>query len=532
MRIKQAYVGASYFRSAFLAKWGLKYYYTAREPAVFFGIYKNQRQKLLNHQSYALAVWAGSDAMQIKPDFASKLRNSPNIRHIAISSFISKDLDIHGIPHTILPITPEDYSLFKPAPLGDCIYMYLLPKKLKFYGADTLAAIKKELPNIKVITAGVGDHTRLELSKIYKKCFMGVRPVPHDGMSNTVIELGMMGRRCIWNGKSPNAIPFTNTKSIIDAIKAEHKKIGESNRLLSKKMSTFVDIGDSWLDITPDMLLTKPRYNKIEVHKQSGRRLKIKNATKPAKRSFVMKQIERIKEEATPSYVSVIINTYKEDETILRQAIESYISQMGVSTQVIISTVVGDTAVKIAESYQGVEIFQSEEPGIYQQLNNALEMVSGDWFVYASGNDIAKPNKLYNEVECCRRNNKLICYSDFVIVDHKLKMIKKRMFHPYDPEMHLKGNYVNDCALMHRSILDKFKPFNWQKWGNHAYYDFWLRVYRQIGDVFCYNQSFEWFYRMSPTSSHVVRAQDTAKKLANKKIRNELTVFHRQLRKR
>ena len=531
MRIKQAHVGVSYFREAFLKKWGLSSYRSEHEPAIFFGIYKNQRNKLLQHSGPAIAVWAGSDASQIKPQFAIHLRKRANIKHIAISSFISHDLDVHQIPHTTLPITPEDFSLFKPTPLGPCIFMYLPKKKLKFYGIDIYNEIRKELPSIKIITADIGEYTRSQLVGIYSKCFMGIRPTPHDGMSNTVIELGMMGRRCVWNGNAPNAIPFTDAKSIIKAIRKEQKRIGETDQALVEKMSSFVDIGDSWLDIDFDPAKTIRRPKVRHKSKSFPKRENRPRVVRIPKRRFVMNHVEKMKQESGTPKVSVIINTYKENPLILRQAVESYLKQKGVSLQLIISSVDGDPSWELAKEY-GLDFASIPEPGIYQQLNHAISLVKGDWFAYASGNDIAKPNKLIHEIQCCRDNDKLICYSDFVIVDHNLNPTKKRIYYQYDPEKHLTGNFVNDCAVMHRSILDRFKPFNYLKWGNHAFYDFWLRVYGQIGNVFAYNQSFEWFYRTSPTSSHVVRGRDITKKLANKKLRNELIDYHKRLRRR
>jgi ribosomal protein L24E len=152
-------------------------------------------------------------------------------------------------------------------------------------------------------------------------------------------------------------------------------------------------------------------------------------------------------------------------------------------------------------------------------------MVKTDWFSYASGNDVAAPTKMINEIECCLKNGKKICYSNFYHTDKDLKVTRTTDFYKYDYKVHLKGNFVNDCATIHKSILDKYMPFD-ITWKNHAYWDFWLRVYEGEGDVFCFNPNPEWYYRVSKNSKHIQRSRNPEKIKQNKKMKYKMLQSH------
>jgi len=226
-------------------------------------------------------------------------------------------------------------------------------------------------------------------------------------------------------------------------------------------------------------------------------------------------------------FVSVIMNTVGEDPDVLRTAIKSYLKQNNTHVQLIISTIEDDPSIPIADEYR-LAISASPEKGIYEQLNHALQYIKGDWFCYASGNDVASPDKLFDETRLCIENKKLICYSDFKIVNEKWETIGSRHFHEYDIGRHLQGNFVNDCAMIHRSVIDRFAPFD-LRWGNHAYWDFWLRVYKALGNVFVYNRRAEWFYRVDGRNQHIQRKSDPEKKRANKELAEKLLAYHKKL---
>lgn len=226
---------------------------------------------------------------------------------------------------------------------------------------------------------------------------------------------------------------------------------------------------------------------------------------------------------------TVIINTYNNPVHILQQAIESYVSQKNITNlQIIISTVAGDSSIALAKQYN-LDLSVCPSPGIYKQLNYALQFIKNDWFCYASGNDVACDTKIYDEIQCCINNSKQICYSNFYITNEHLKIVKIKNCGPYDIKRHLKGNFVSDCSLIHKDIINQFTPFNYEQWGNHAYYDLWLRVYKARGNVFCYNDKPEWYYKLYDDSQHIKRQQNPAKQLINQNIKAQLIKYHENI---
>jgi len=84
--------------------------------------------------------------------------------------------------------------------------------------------------------------------EFYKRSFIGLRLTQHDGLPNTVIELGLMGRRCIYNGDLINAINWRNIQDIIKIINTEKLKIGQINIQMANKMANSLNLDNSWLD--------------------------------------------------------------------------------------------------------------------------------------------------------------------------------------------------------------------------------------------------------------------------------------------
>jgi len=212
--------------------------------------------------------------------------------------------------------------------------------------------------------------------------------------------------------------------------------------------------------------------------------------------------------------VSVIINTINENPEKLKKAIDSYASQ---DTEIIISTVKGDPSLKY-----GYKTVVSEK-GIYKQLNNAVKEITGDYFCYASGNDISMPDKIKREVNILKETGKKVCYSAFYRVENNVK--KTMFFHDYDFKKHLAGNFVSDCSMIETELLRKYLPFN-ERWENDAFYDFWLRVYKGEGNVFVYNPVPTWVYIIDQNSLHKTRKRDKKAWDHRNKIRKQLINYH------
>lgn len=206
----------------------------------------------------------------------------------------------------------------------------------------------------------------------------------------------------------------------------------------------------------------------------------------------------------TPPRISVVMNSYNENPDWFKMAVMSYLAQVGIDLELILSTVEGDPNIPMAKKLGVKNIILNKQPGIYQQLNEGLKHITGDWFAYASSNDYAEPFKLKVEYDACTKANKLVCYSAFHRCDSKLTIMATIQPHPYDYEAHLRGNFINDCALVHKSLIKKYSPFK-TKYNNKAFHDFWLRVFEGEGDVFTINTKPTWHYRKHSDSLKATR---------------------------
>lgn len=210
--------------------------------------------------------------------------------------------------------------------------------------------------------------------------------------------------------------------------------------------------------------------------------------------------------------VTVIINTINEKPETLQRAVDSYLNQDHKDIQIILSTIEGDRSLSV----DGVDfaILSKDKHvgrsprGSYQQLNNAIPLIQGEWFCFASGNDYAEPNKISLELTKCLESNKEVCYSAYNHIyptSHAYQPM-----HEYDFEKHLIGNFVSDCSLMSKRLVDKYLPFI-EEFNNYAYWDLWLRIFKGEGDVFCYNDIATWNYVYQPTSMHIERKESQEK---------------------
>lgn len=216
--------------------------------------------------------------------------------------------------------------------------------------------------------------------------------------------------------------------------------------------------------------------------------------------------------------VSVVINTVDEQPKILIECIQSYQHQIGVEVEILISTIKDDPSIKTAQllGIPQENIIINPVKGIHAQYNYATQFISHDWFQYGSGNDVMFPDKLISEYNKCIETGAKVCYSDHNICDENMNIVRVGNFPDYNYDLHLDyfhekfpnqggGSYVSDCALIHRSILEKYMPIR-TEWGNYANYDFYLRVAEGEGiGVYCHLARPTWNYREGNTSKHVQR---------------------------
>jgi len=249
VKIRQAKVARSieFFRPQFLKKYKFDSYGDPHSPSIFFGCYYDplDYNAILNHQNLGVIIWAGSDAMHIDPGFIEILKNKSNLYNIAISKYISDDLKNLEIPHIYRPITPTSTNSedIRPSPLGEEVYIYYCVGKENFYGVPTAKTIEKET-GYPFQYCHLNSHTKNDLKQIYKQSFAGLRLTPHDGFPNTVIELGLRGRKCCWGGSGiPNAVRCETLEEITAFLKREYSRASEGicDKELAEKVYEYLN---------------------------------------------------------------------------------------------------------------------------------------------------------------------------------------------------------------------------------------------------------------------------------------------------
>lgn len=249
MRITQLYSAFNgSFSSNIRRKYDMTNYKDASKPVIFFGCYGSQIEKAFSNKSIVKIIWTGSDCPphMKNPETVKRLKERKNIKHIAISSFIENDLKSVGIEFESVPIVPYPNDDIIPCELGNAVYIY----KPTPYGGGYYKMIKKDFPNLEYIETWYGKYKRPEIIELYKKSFVCLRFTKHDGMSNTVIELGLMGRKVFWNGNTPNAINFKSYEDIYKnfiTIIDEKKTKQYDPFKISELVKNFISVGDDWL---------------------------------------------------------------------------------------------------------------------------------------------------------------------------------------------------------------------------------------------------------------------------------------------
>ena len=237
--------GISAHEKKFRDKYHLAGYTDKTAPLIMFSVFKKEDYHIyLGHEGKLIVVWCGSDSLKINNKRA-KLLKSREAKHIATHDFGSRDLKKYSIQHEIIPITPLSPET-NIVPNGDSLYFYTNIKRDGFYGDGFITGIKRKT-GLSINITDKSMYNRNQLKKIYSKCFLGLRLTRHDGVPTTVLELGMMGRKSLFNGSVPHNIHWRGIDDICESIMKEYDRRKEDNSQIAIDIKKFLDIGDDWM---------------------------------------------------------------------------------------------------------------------------------------------------------------------------------------------------------------------------------------------------------------------------------------------
>lgn len=213
-------------------------YTDSLEHLVIFGMYRDEDFDIAkNHKGELTIVWCGSDAKDLAPQWLDTLRKA---KHISISHWIKDKLNTFGIRSEYTPITAVIKEEWDNYPNGDCVYFYSSDNAPEVYGDHMIKDIER-LTGIEVIRATFGQYNKTELFNIYRKCFLNLRLTTFDGTPHTNIEMGLMGRKSIFNGNLPHSIKWSGVDDICESIMKEYNLRQLPNKHITETFKQLYD---------------------------------------------------------------------------------------------------------------------------------------------------------------------------------------------------------------------------------------------------------------------------------------------------
>lgn len=246
------------FHERFRKKFSFEEYRSKEKPAVFFGLYTNSdRHSFSNHVGPKILWLAGSDAIRMLRHYKFNKIDKNNFKKctiIAESEWIKKDLDVMGLNYHEISFCLDDLYKWKPEPLGDSLYWYGGGQTK--YGKEYMGIVRETFPDLPIL---VLDHKSIayeQMPEFYKKCFAGIRLVEHDGFSQTVAEMGLMGRPTIWNGKCPASINYKNIDDVLKIIEGLRRADWNYKLLAKRTRNFFIENEKKWTNLILDLFNT------------------------------------------------------------------------------------------------------------------------------------------------------------------------------------------------------------------------------------------------------------------------------------
>jgi len=243
---KQYYRSASLEGLEYQQKYGLADYTDSLGHLVIFGMYRDEDFDVFNnHFGPCTVVWQGSDVLNVPDWWLDVFGLQKEVKHIAISHWGFDALTKKGLRPELryLSATAPCPELAN-CPNGDFVHFYSSVSSAdsaKFMGAEMIPEIIQKT-GIPIIQTALGMFDKPKLYDIYKSCFLNLRLTSFDGCPNTNLEMGLMGRKSVYNGKGmPGSIPWVDVNHVCDIILEEYDNRKNDNSQVSKEVINFIN---------------------------------------------------------------------------------------------------------------------------------------------------------------------------------------------------------------------------------------------------------------------------------------------------
>lgn len=186
------------------------------KPTVFWGAYDYDLRAIEAHTGRAVIVWRGNDLLE--NGHRLDLWRREGWTHIATSRWHETELFRLHLPHERRNLPGRDLSNFTYASAGPKIFYYSGDGET--YGDEVFTEVQDALPEESFIhVLGWYNHTRGQIRALMSESWLGLRLRSFDGPASTVLEMASMGRRSVFNGDTPGAIPWADAEEVVTIIK-------------------------------------------------------------------------------------------------------------------------------------------------------------------------------------------------------------------------------------------------------------------------------------------------------------------------
>jgi GT2 family glycosyltransferase len=179
----------------------------------------------------------------------------------------------------------------------------------------------------------------------------------------------------------------------------------------------------------------------------------------------------------TAERVSVIIPCFNY-AAFIQDAIESVLNQSFQAYEIIVindgST--DDSLAKIQKYKAAAHVIDQKNQGVIQTKNIGLQHASGDWVVFLDADDVMDKDFLQKMYAVSRKTNADVVYSAMRLTGSESGVFWSR---PFSRRSLRKGNYINNSALIRRSLLQSIGGYSKKM---HFGYEDW-ELYVHLADV-------------------------------------------------
>lgn len=185
--------------------------------------------------------------------------------------------------------------------------------------------------------------------------------------------------------------------------------------------------------------------------------------------------------------ISVVMSTYNEEVSQLRESIESILNQTHKEFEfiIIVDNPKNDEIIRVLEEYSNkdnrIKIIKNEENiGLAASLNKGMKEAKGKYIARMDADDIALPNRFEKEYIFLEENSDIdIVSSNVIFIDNNDKVIGGPKYLPKNDE-EIKKILKYNSPIHHPSVMfrkDKINEIgNYRLFPASQDYDLWLRA--------------------------------------------------------